>query len=147
MNGQDTNITIDPDPKTIAFTGNCFGLSDDQKKEIIKIFDTCPNITVFHGDCVGADTDFHNLCLEYRTKQNKQIQIHIYLPDNDKLRGFNKGDIYMNPQPYLTRNKNMVKKCDILIGCPIDKNKEQLRSGTWATIRYANKIKKQIYLL
>ena len=53
----------------------------------------------------------------------------------------------MPPKPYLKRNEDIVNKCDVLIACPIDKNKEILRSGTWATIRKARKLNKTIYLL
>jgi hypothetical protein len=117
-------------------------LSDDQKSEIKNILSKIDKpITVLHGDCVGADTEFHNLCSELR------IEIHIFPPDDDKLRGFNKSDTIMQPKPYLKRNEDIVKKCDILIACPIDKNKEILRSGTWSTIRKAKKLGKIVYLL
>ena len=131
----------------IAFTGNRYGLKEDQQKEIIKIFDTYQNITVMHGDCVGADTDFHNLCVEYKKTRQIQIQIHIFPPIDNKLRAFNNGDLIMSPKPYLKRNEDMVKKCDILIACPTNKDKEVLRSGTYATIRKAIKLNKTIHLL
>jgi len=132
----------------IGFTGNRFGLTDDHKYGIKTILDAYQNITVIHGDCVGADTEFHNLCIEYRNNNpNKQLNIHIYPPDDDKLRGFNNGDVIMPVKPYLKRNEDIVKKCDVLIACPIDKNKEVLRSGTWSTIRKARKLNKIIHLL
>ena len=132
----------------IGFTGNRFGLKENQKKGILNILDTYQNMTLYHGDCVGADTEFHNICVEYKKNNiNKIINIIIFPPDNDKLRGFNKGDIIMPPKPYLKRNEDIVKKCDILIACPIDKDKEILRSGTWSCIRKARKLNKTIYLL
>ena len=51
---------------TIGFTGTRKGLRIDQIESIIKVFDLYTDITVIHGDCVGADTDFHNTCLKYR---------------------------------------------------------------------------------
>ena len=132
----------------IGFTGNRFGLTENQKKEIRTILDTYQNITLYHGDCIGADTMFHELCVEYKKNNiNKIINIIIFPPDDDKLRGFNKGDIIMPPKPYLKRNEDIVNKCDVLIACPLDKNKEILRSGTWATIRKARKLNKTIHLL
>jgi hypothetical protein len=71
----------------------------------------------------------------------------VFPPDDDKLRGFNKGSVIMRPRPYLKRNEDMIKKCDMLIACPIDKNKEILRSGTWATIRKARKLNRIIHIL
>ena len=132
----------------IGFTGNRFGLTENQKKEIRTIFDTYQNITLYHGDCIGADTMFHELCVEYKKNNiNKIINVIIFPPDDDKLRGFNKSDIIMPPKPYLKRNEDIVNKCNVLIACPIDKNKEILRSGTWTTIRKARKLNKTIHLL
>jgi hypothetical protein len=126
----------------IAFTGNRYGLTEEQKTGIKNILArTDKPVTVLHGDCVGADTDFHNLCSDL------EIDIHVFPPDDDKLRGFNQGSVIMRPRPYLKRNEDMIKKCDMLIACPTDKNKEILRSGTWATIRKARKLNKTIHVL
>ncbi len=128
------------EPIKIGFTGNRYGLKQDQVEQIKLILDKYNNIIVIHGDCVGSDTDFHNLCIKYReTNLNKNINIHIYPPNNPSLRAFNKGDLLMKEEPYLKRNLNIIKNSDILIACPIDKNKEILRSGTWSTIRQAKK--------
>ena len=86
--------------------------------------------------------------MNYRNEYpNKKIMIHIYPPNDPKFRAFNKGDILMDEKPYLQKNLDIVKNSSILIGCPIDKNKEQLRSGTWSTIRKAKKHKLIIYIL
>lgn len=132
----------------IGFTGNRYGITSEQKNQIISILDKYDNLIVSHGDCVGSDTDFHNLCMNYRTEhQNKKIKIHIYPPNNSKLRAFNQGDLIMDEKPYLQRNLNIIKNSSILIACPIDKNKEELRSGTWSTIRKARKLNLMIILL
>lgn len=132
----------------IGFTGNRYGLTAEQEIQIIEIFDKYNNIIVSHGDCIGSDTDFHNLCINYKnTNPSKKITIVIYPPNNSKLRGFNHGDILMKEKPYLKRNSDIIKNSSILIACPIDKNKEQLRSGTWSTIRKAKKQKLEIYIL
>jgi len=132
----------------IGFTGNRHGLTQHQKEQIILILDKYDNIIVSHGDCVGSDTDFHNLCENYRKDNiNKNIEIHIFPPNVSTLRAFNKGDLIMDEKPYLERNENIVKYSSILIGCPVDKNKEELRSGTWSTIRKAKKHKLDIYIL
>jgi hypothetical protein len=126
----------------IGFTGNRYGLRPDQKIQIEALLDKYKNITVSHGDCVGSDTDFHILCVDYKKAHpEKTIQVHIYPPDNPHLRAFNKGDVVMEEKPYLHRNMNIIKNSSLLIACPVDKNKEELRSGTWSTIRQARKIK------
>jgi|694.fasta_scaffold134342_3 hypothetical protein len=132
----------------IGFTGNRYGLSIEQKEQIKLILDNYTNIIVSHGDCVGADTDFHNLCINYReTYPDKSLMIHIFPPNDPKSRAFNKGDLLMGENPYLVRNSAIIKNSSILIGCPIDKNKETLRSGTWSTIRKARKQNLLLYIL
>lgn len=132
----------------IGFTGNRHGITDNQKEEIIKILDKYNNLIVSHGDCVGSDTDFHNICVNYRNiHPNKKIRIDIYPPNYPKFRSFNKGDLIMDEKSYLERNLDIVKNSSILIACPIDKNKEELRSGTWSTIRKARKHNLEIYIL
>lgn len=135
-------------PIKIGFTGNRHGLTDEQKNQIITILDNYDNIIVSHGDCVGSDTDFHNLCENYRNEHTyKNIRIDIYPPNNPTLRAFNRGDILMDEKPYLQRNADIVKNSMILIACPIDKNNEVIRSGTWSTIRKARKSKRLIHIL
>jgi len=135
----------------IGFTGNRYGIKPAQEEELKLILDNYSDsydIIVSHGDCVGSDTDFHNICVNYReTHPDKKISIQIFPPNDPKLRAFNKGDVVMEEKPYLTRNLDIVKNSDILIACPIDKNKEELRSGTWSTIRQARKLKVPIHLL
>lgn len=131
----------------IGFTGTRHGLKQEQKNQIISVLDEYDNIIVSHGDCVGSDTDFHNLCVNYKnTHPNKTITIHIYPPDNSKLRAFNQGDLLMNVKPYLERNSDIIKNSSIIIACPLDKNKEELRSGTWSTIRKARKQNLMLYI-
>jgi len=128
----------------IGFIGNCrYGLDSEQKDKIISILDIYDNIIVSHGDCIGSDTDFHNLCMNYRNEHpNKKIRIEIFPLDNPKLRAFNEPDLLREKkQSNLQRNLDIIKNSSILIACPIDKNKEQLRSGTWSTIRKAIKQK------
>ena len=65
----------------IGFTGNRYGLNSEQKVQIIRILDKYNNMIVSHGDCIGSDTDFHNLCMNYRNEHpNKKIRIHIFPP-------------------------------------------------------------------
>jgi len=132
----------------IGFTGNRYGLTPEQKDQIILILDNYDDIIVSHGDCVGSDTDFHNICINYRNEHpNKKIRIDIYPPNNPTLRAFNQPDILMEQATYLQRNLDIIKNSSILIACPIDKNKEELRSGTWSTIRKARQQKLIIHIL
>lgn len=79
----------------IGFIGNhCYNLNSEQKDKIISILDKYHNIIVSHGDCIGSDTDFHNLCMNYRKEnQNKKIRIEIFPSNNLKFRAFNEPDL------------------------------------------------------
>ena len=132
----------------IGFTGNRYGLNQEQKEKILMILDKYDDIIVSHGDCVGSDTDFHNICINYKeTYPTKKIIITIFPPSNSTLRAFNKGDLLMKKKPYLQRNLDIIKNSNILIACPINKNKEELRSGTWSTIRQAKKQNITVHIL
>ena len=133
-----------------GFTGTRSGLNEKQKEQIILLLKSNINqgywIEVHHGDCVGADSDFHHICenLSNQFDQNK-IKIYIHPPSDSKLRAFCNCDNILNPKTYLQRNKDIVNQTDILIGCPWN-IQEQARSGTWSTIRYAKKSNKKVLL-
>lgn len=127
----------------IGFTGTRSGLTELQKQNITNLLNnyTHLDITVHHGDCVGADKDFHELC----RKLSKDIKIVIHPPNDNKLRAFCDSVYIEKPKSYLKRNKDIVNSSNILIACPYSKT-EQFRSGTWSTIRYAKKINMLIYI-
>jgi len=127
----------------IGFTGTQIGMTDPQysitrlfiKKYSNEIKD------VHHGDCIGADADFHLLVRLF-----SNIQIVIHPPKNKSKRAFSKGDVMLEPDEYIKRNHDIVDACDILIATPKE-NEEVLRSGTWATIRYGKKTGKKVIII
>lgn len=126
----------------IGFTGTQEKITSQQHKIIEKIF-ALPNIKeIHHGDCIGSDTNIHDI---YRNV-NKNGKIIIHPPNFDKKRAYNHGDVINKPYPYLTRNRHIVNESDILLACPKEQH-EVKRSGTWATIRYAKKLGKKIYII
>jgi len=132
-----------------GFTGTRSGMTDEQKnKLIILLTDKINNnncLEFHHGDCIGADKDFHDIISNLDNfKQN--IKIIIHPPINNKLRAYCNSSNIRIPTTYLQRNKNIINETDILIGCPYS-NKEQVRSGTWSTIRYAKKQNKKVIIL
>jgi predicted Rossmann fold nucleotide-binding protein DprA/Smf involved in DNA uptake len=50
------------------------------------------------------------------------------------------------PRPYLVRNRDIVDVCNLLLATP-GGTVEQLRSGTWATIRYARRIGRPVWIV
>lgn len=120
----------------VGFTGTQKGMTDLQLLEFGKLITKLMPSEFHHGDCIGADTQAHK-CFD-----GKKI---IHPPFDTIKRAFNKGET--RPiKPYLVRNKNIVNEITILIATP-NSMCEELRSGTWSTIRYARKQNKKIYII
>lgn len=124
---------------SIGFTGTQEGMTANQLLDLAErlnamLEDETDEIEAHHGDCIGADEQFHRL-LELMFPY---IKIIIHPPDNPKKRAFCVGDLTLPMKPYLDRNHDIVDSSDYLIATPKE-NEEVLRSGTWATIRYASK--------
>lgn len=134
------------EPFTIGFTGTRHGMTADQEFVITELvledgaLPGTPSIAR-HGDCVGADVQFHRIC-----RDAGSIWIVGHPPDNDSQRAFCEFDEIMPPKPYIARNHTIVDNCDVLIAAP-HQRKEIRRSGTWATIRYARKQDRQLYIV
>jgi len=134
----------------IGFTGTQKGMTENQKigfSYLIKYL----NIKEFaHGDCIGADANAHDLVFQYFTDCLKQDlfrgKIVIHPPINPTKRAFCKSREIRECLPYIDRNHNIVDECKILIGTPKG-YEEELRSGTWATLRYAKRISRSNYII
>jgi hypothetical protein len=108
-----------------------------------------------HGDCVGADDKANDIAWD------TGYHITIHPPVLIKNRAFCKAGlppqsissiailqnfIILPPKPYMVRNKDIVDDAARLFACPAGFD-EELRSGTWATIRYARKKKIPITII
>jgi hypothetical protein len=133
----------------VGFTGTRKGMTKKQRLSLqstLEAFIKLDGATIeefHHGDCIGADAEADAIAYEYA---NNMI---IHPPIDSKHRAFcNSNDtsgIYtiLEPKDYLDRNKDIIDAVDVLIFAPETKE-EQLRSGTWYTVRYAKKKGKQI---
>lgn len=133
----------------IGFTGSQYGMTKLQKDAWTQLLRWLPVSAVRHGDCVGADEEAHTLYLEaYNILPI--VQIH---PSNMpyKRAWTSGGTIVHNPLPPLQRNKYIAGcvagfRTDLLVAAPAQ-NWEILRSGTWATVRYARRAGTPIIIL
>lgn len=132
----------------VGFTGTRQGLTQPQRNELavalsdlLRVADTNNLPHEFHhGDCIGADYEAHYLA----RKLGWTIVVHP--PENTKYEAWCIADQRRPSFPFLTRNHNIVRATDLLIACPRS-NVEELRSGTWATIRYAREIGRPVHIL
>jgi hypothetical protein len=67
-------------------------------------------------------------------------------PSNPSKRAFYAYDLTLIEARYLERNHHIVDMTDMLVATP-GEPEEQRRSGTWATIRYASKQDKPLYII
>lgn len=89
--------------------------------------------TVHHGDCVGVDSEAHDIAMDLG------LRVEIHPPDSPSKRAFRTGDVIHPRRPYLVRNADMALACDVIIAVP-KRPCEEIRSGTWATVRAARRI-------
>ncbi len=129
---------MDGDGKLIiGFTGTRDGMTDEQKETVTRLLRGFQPSEVHHGDCVGADEQFHNIVV-----WETQAQPVIHPPRNDRYRAWcdSLGGEVRPEMDYLDRNRDIVDECDLLIGSPRDMFKRH--GGTWYTIRYAQSVGK-----
>ncbi len=125
----------------VGFTGTQKGMTLKQRtnaQEYIR-----GGIEFHHGDCKGADeqANFIASC--------RGLRIVIHPPNKSAKRAFcvtnSKGEVRPT-KGYIERNHDIVDETDMLVATP-STMKEEVRSGTWATIRYARKQNKKIIIL
>lgn len=122
-----------------GFTGTRNGMTWKQKATFAVYLREHPDITEFHhGDCVGSDEDSTQL-LPY------DIYTIAHPPEKTARRAYTTNDETRPPRDYLDRNHDIVDDTDILIATPAAP--ETVRSGTWATIRYARTTGKPVVII
>jgi hypothetical protein len=125
----------------VGFTGTQQGMTGDQAAEVARILIVKQVTEAHHGDCVGADEQFHAICLVL------EIPIIGHPPDNDYKRAFCEGFEYIHPpKPFLERNHDIVDESMLMLAAPKERE-EQQRSGTWSTVRYARGIARPLLMV
>lgn len=115
----------------VGFTGTREGMTSEQIEGVDNLLmDDLITSCAHSGDCIGADEMFHKLA-----KLNG-LTSHGHPPLDPSKRAFCQFDSMEEEKDYHERNHDIVDSSDWLIACPKG-YKEELRSGTWMTIRYA----------
>lgn len=120
----------------VGFTGTQHGMTGDQLDLVEDVLHQLKHErgfnTFHHGDCIGADAEAH------RIARRLDYYIVLHPPVDNSKRAFCDFDESLVPLPYLERNRAIVRAVIRLIVTPKETD-EQLRSGTWSTVRYAKK--------
>lgn len=122
----------------VGFTGTQKGMTMSQLELLRRFLELLCNgetgLVIRHGGCIGADKEFDTICQELGISR-------IVHPSNigNKQATIGKGNVHvLLSKPPLIRNHNIVDKSEIILAAPKERD-EIIRSGTWATIRYAAK--------
>lgn len=130
----------------IGITGRRDGCNDKQLTDLknllnqYKFLNREGDVYLHHGDCIGVDTEAHDIGRELG------FNIIIHPPIKDDCRAFNKSHFIHEEKTYFKRNRYIVDSCDIVIGVP-PTNYDVGKGGTWYTINYAIKRKVPLVII
>lgn len=122
-----------------GFTGTQVGMTGDQREVVWKTMEAAVaeygknDVEARHGDCVGADQQFHSIC------RALGLWVVGFPPVQEDRRAWCDFDEERKPREYLDRNKDIVNASHVLVACPSG-DVELLRSGTWSTVRFARRV-------
>lgn len=99
-------------------------------------------VDVLHlGDCIGADTQAYTEAIRLGVKTIG------HPPTNPQKRSFLTYDEERPAKPYLARNLDIATEGEDGVIATPQEFVEVLRSGTWATVRYARKLGRKVYII
>ncbi len=136
----------------IGFTGSRKGMSEHQIDQLYVILSAIRNhiflhqgirggVVLHHGDADGSDAEAHEIAL------GLGYEIVIHPPLITRWRAFCPGFAEERPaKPFGKRDEDIVKETDFLIAAPMG-GTEQLRSGTWQTIRISRRLERPRIIL
>jgi hypothetical protein len=133
---------LDKEGLSLGFTGPRREMTAEQRRSLGEVLRALPAILgAHHGDCVGADAEFHALCAAL------EIPVHLHPPAEAGNRSYCQGAASVaKEEGYLERNRAIVDAADILLAAPRS-DREVQRSGIWATVRYARKAARLVLLI
>jgi hypothetical protein len=130
----------------IGFTGTRHGMTPAQTEALaahLAPYAYAAAWAFHHGDCQGADAEAHAMAWMLGAI------VYVHPPKAGTWRAYCAGPsrvLRAAPLPYLQRNQAIVDACDVLIAAPRTAQQER-RSGTWSTVRDAQKRGKPVIVL
>jgi hypothetical protein len=121
----------------VAFTGTRHGMNAAQVQQLRYV------LALFcHADRhVGRTPEFH-----YGTHETAVLLADVQAASLAKDAGYTLVPHHARPGEELARDRQEADDCDVMVAAP-KSDKEQLRSGTWATVRYARARLKPVVML
>jgi len=110
-------------------------MTDAQKTVVMATLRDKEATEVHHGDCLGADAEFHAIATVLG------IRTIAHPPIDTRLRAYCKADEIREPKLSVARDADVVAECEYLIAAPYEYAERRRGSGTWLTIRIARRTK------
>lgn len=136
----------------IGFTGTRNGMAPEQEEAVRHIFAKLatqhpPNqIELHHGDAIGADAQAARIAKAFGFRVVAHPGYNPRNPEDTKWRAFSPhNDEIREPKPFVARDHDIVDETERMVATPAGRT-EELRSGTWTTVRYAKKRSREIEL-
>ncbi len=127
--------------KHVGFTGTRHGMTPQQVASTYDLLHRIVGVThAHHGDCVGADADFHAMATRL------QLWRVGHLPVDETHRAFCAFDEVRSPLKHMQRNKAIVVGADVMIACPFDAIEKSV-GGTWKTVGFTRKAGKPLAIV
>lgn len=120
----------------LGMTGTRNGMTTLQKVEFRRQLAALQPTKFHHGDCIGADQQSQEMAVVARA-EGMNLWIVSHPPIKTAFRAFTEGNDEVWPvKDYLVRDRDIVNQSSVLLVFPKGM-KEERRSGTWTTYRYA----------
>jgi hypothetical protein len=130
----------------IGFTGTRFGMTEAQREAVHFLLCALrPVEAAHHGDCVGADADFHDLVRGWLGPGVRIVTHPGPLTDVAHQAGC-VGDERREPKPHMRRNADIVAESTVMIATPYEMTWQEL-GGTWRTLDMARKKKRPLAIV
>lgn len=140
-------LSIDMSEMIVGTTGSRDGITEEQRAcVILTLMGKRPGwaraYQLHHGDCVGSDWAVHQIAMLLTG-----ILTVSHPPIENKWRAYCNAHVVMAPRPYPDRNRDIVMIAHRIIALPSGEEQNQLRSGTWSTIRYAKREHRPVLII
>ena len=132
-----------------GFTGTRHGMTAAQLDAVIDLMRELfklDHVTAHHGDCVGADAEFHDVVNRVSFETSVPSFVVVHPPVDDSLRAFCVASEWRTPKNHFARNRDIVFDSDVMIGTPFEPV-HQVRGGTWYTVDFAKKQRRPLALV
>lgn len=128
--------------RSVGVTSTRKGLNEVQRLWVTFFLKEHQVNVLHHGDCVGGDDELAKMFHQKGT----YVIAHPAHTINKYKAKCQINDLILSPDDTLARNQTIVRHSELVLGFPYT-IEEEVRSGTWFTIRHAKKLKVPVLVI